>query len=159
MATSRSASGVMVGLSLDGIADLERGCPSRESVPSRGCLHRKKVDSYSWNGRESHGLSKASRGSSFASRSRSLKQDWKPPRPSQSKSVQSPSSPYPGYSRENEFLLQLLGRPRQERSLPLQATAAKAVWQRLFQIKPPVLPAYLESKILENGLSGQCRVA
>src|SRR6266566_3519670 len=98
MATSRSASGEMVGLSLDGIADLERGCPSPESEPSRRCLHRKKVHSYSWNGRESHGLSKASRGSWFASRSRSLKQDWKPPRPSQSKSVQSPSSPYPGYS-------------------------------------------------------------
>src|SRR5256884_1153484 len=68
MATSRSASGEMVGLSLDGIADLERGCPSPESEPSRRCLHRKKVHSYSWNGRESHGLSKASRGSWFASR-------------------------------------------------------------------------------------------
>src|SRR5207302_10665606 len=101
MATSRSASGEMVGLSLDGIADLGRGCPSPESEPSRRCLHRNKVHSYSWNGRESHGLSIASRGSWFASRSRSLKQDWIPPMPSQSKSVQSHSSLYHRYSLAN----------------------------------------------------------
>jgi Uncharacterised nucleotidyltransferase len=70
--------------------------------------------------------------------------------------VHSPSSPYPGYSRENEFLLQLLGRPRQELSLPLQATASQVDWQRLFQITPPDLTAYLEYKIREHGFAGQC---
>lgn len=59
-------------------------------------------------------------------------------------------------SREREFLLQLLGRPRPERSLALDAATPQLDWQRLFTITPPDLSAYLEYKIRENGLASRC---
>jgi len=52
-------------------------------------------------------------------------------------------------------LLQLLGRPRPERSLTLQATASQVDWRRLFRITPPDLTAYLGYKINEHGFVGQ----
>lgn len=63
---------------------------------------------------------------------------------------------YPGYSREHEFLLQLLGRPRPEQSLTLARAAPQVDWQRLFLITPPDLSAYLGHKISEYGLTSQC---
>ena len=63
---------------------------------------------------------------------------------------------YPGYSREHEFLLQLLGRPRPEQSLTLPRAAPQVDWQRLFLITPPDLSAYLGHKISEYGLTSQC---
>jgi hypothetical protein len=63
---------------------------------------------------------------------------------------------YPGYSREHEFLLQLLGRPRREQSLTLPRAAPQVDWQRLFLITPPDLSAYLGHKISEHGLTSQC---
>lgn len=53
-------------------------------------------------------------------------------------------------------MLQLLGRPRPERSLTLQAAAPELDWHRLFRIASPDLTAYLEYKIRELGLAGQC---
>jgi Uncharacterised nucleotidyltransferase len=61
----------------------------------------------------------------------------------------------PGYSREHEFLLQLLGRPCPEQFLTLPK-AAHVDWQRLFLITPPDLSAYLGHKISERGLTSQC---
>jgi hypothetical protein len=60
-----------------------------------------------------------------------------------------------GYSREHQFLLQLLGR-RPEQSLTLPSEASQVDWQRLFRITPPDLSAYLGHKISENGLTSQC---
>jgi hypothetical protein len=63
---------------------------------------------------------------------------------------------YPGHSREHEFLLQLLGRPRAEESLTLPGAAAQVDWQGLFLITPPDLFAYLGHKISEYRLTSQC---
>jgi hypothetical protein len=63
---------------------------------------------------------------------------------------------YQGYSREHQFLLQLLGRPRPEQSLTLPSEASQVDWQHLFAITPPDLSAYLGYKISENGLTSQC---
>jgi Uncharacterised nucleotidyltransferase len=60
------------------------------------------------------------------------------------------------YSREHEFLLQLLGRAHPEQSLTLQTAAPLVDWQRLFAITPPDLSAYVGHKINENGLASQC---
>src|SRR5205807_744799 len=158
LATGRPASWQRVGFSLDGISDLESGWQSPESEPSHRCLDRKTHHSHSWDGRESKGLSKASGGSWFGSRSGSLRQDRTPPGPSESKSLL-PSSPcYQESSREREFLLQLLGRQRPERSLALQAAAQQVDWRRLFRITPPDLTAYLAYKTSEHGFAGQCPV-
>lgn len=80
----------------------------------------------------------------------SLGQEWK------STSCDPLARFYPGYSREHEFLLQLLGRPRPEQSLTLLRAAPQVDWQRLFLITPPDLSAYLGHKISENGLTSQC---
>ena len=68
----------------------------------------------------------------------------------------SPSPSHQGYSREHAFFLQLLGRARPEQSRTLEATAPQVDWRRLFRIAPPDLTAYLEYKIGELGLAGQC---
>jgi hypothetical protein len=67
-----------------------------------------------------------------------------------------PSLGYQGYSREHEFLLQLLGRTHPEQSLAFRTAAPQVDWQRLFAITPPDLSAYLGYKITENGLVSQC---
>ena len=74
-----------------------------------------------------------------------------------SKSMHPAARHYNGFSREHEFLLQLMGRPSPEQSLALQKAAAQVDWQRLFAITSPDLWAYLGYKINENGFSQQCR--
>jgi hypothetical protein len=82
-----------------------------------------------------------------------------PPAPLQahgSESLRPLSRFYQGYSREHEFLLQLLGRQRPEHSLTLRTAAPQVDWQQLFAITPPDLSAYVAYKISENALISQC---
>jgi hypothetical protein len=72
------------------------------------------------------------------------------------KSLRPISRFYKSYSREHEFLVQLLGRSGLEQSLALQTAVPSVDWQRLLEITSPDLLAYLGYKINEHGFISQC---